>query len=237
MALIRDALTIIDCAAGKLFAQECQIDYPVEFYRNLIRVLVPDLRSAKQLLNHKHGRLSQKCAEWGQDKVELVWSFLHRPLCIHASDSGDANMSNIITATKNGRPNLADANKRQVLEFILEQREAGKVVVVTSQITNRCVDIDLISPERGIFAYASQWHGMNFMELWRESMDQYFSLLGGLERDGYIPNFAYDLLRVDGSLGRYNKDYYLARNFLHNEPVRISVGNQNDWELVRPAAV
>ncbi len=32
MALIRDALTIVDSAAGKLFAQECQIDYPVEFY-------------------------------------------------------------------------------------------------------------------------------------------------------------------------------------------------------------
>jgi hypothetical protein len=146
-------------------------------------------------------------------------------------------MTNIITATKNGRPNLADANKRQVLEFILEQRDAGKIVVVTSQITNRCVDIDLINPSRGIFSYASQWHGMNFMELWRESMDQYFSLLGGLERDGYIPNFTYDLLRVDGSLGRYNKDYYLARNFLLNEPVRISVGNQNDWELVRPSVV
>jgi hypothetical protein len=144
-------------------------------------------------------------------------------------------MSNIITATKNGRPNLVDANKRQVLDFILEQRDAGKIVVVTSQITNRCVDIDLISPSRGIFSYASQWYGMNFMELWRESMDQYFSLLSGLERDGYIPNFTYDLLRVDGSLGRYNKDYYLARNFLHNEPVRISVGGQNDWELVRPA--
>jgi hypothetical protein len=146
-------------------------------------------------------------------------------------------MSNVITATKNGRPNLVDANKRQVLDFILEQRDAGKIVVVTSQITNRCVDIDLISPSRGIFAYASQWYGMNFMELWRESMDQYFSLLGGLQRDGYIPNFTYDLLRVDGSLGRYAKDYYLAQNFLHNEPVRISVGNANDWELVRLAAV
>ncbi len=172
MALIRDALAIVDCAASRLFAQECQIDYPVEFCRNLIRVFVPDLREAKRLLNQKHGRLSQKCAEWGQDKVELVWSLLHRPLCIHASDSGDANMSNIITATKNGRPNLVDANKRQVLDFILEQRDAGKIVVVTSQITNRCVDIDLISPARGIFSYASQWHGMNFMELWRESMDQ-----------------------------------------------------------------
>lgn len=97
-------------------------------------------------------------------------------------------MSNIITATKNGRPNLADANKRQVLEFILEQREAGKVVVVTSQITNRCVDIDLISPERGIFAYASQWHGMNFMELWRESMNQYFSALQNLDNLGHCLN-------------------------------------------------
>jgi hypothetical protein len=237
MALIREALAIVDCAAGRLFAQECLIEYPVEFYRNAIRVFVPDLRSAKLLLNRKHGRLSKKCAEWGQDKVELVWSLLQRPLCIHASDSGDADMSNVITATKNGRPNLVDANKRQVLDFILEQRDAGKIVVVTSQITNRCVDIDLISPSRGIFAYASQWYGMNFMELWRESMDQYFSLLGGLQRDGYIPNFTYDLLRVDGSLGRYAKDYYLAQNFLHNEPVRISVGNANDWELVRLAAV
>ncbi len=236
MALIRDALQIIDCAAGRLFAQECQIDYPVDFYRNLIRVFVPDLRSAKRLLSRKYGQLSQKCAEWGQDKVEVVWSAIHKPLLIHASStSGEQQMSNIITATKNGRPNLVDANRRQVLEFILEQREAGKVVVVTSQITNRCVDIDLISPERGIFAYASQWHGMNFMELWRESIDQYFSLLGGLERDGWIPGFSYDLLRVDGSMGRYTKDYYLARNFLHNEPVRISVGNHSDWELIRAA--
>jgi hypothetical protein len=138
---------------------------------------------------------------------------------------------------KNGRPNLIDASRRQVLDFIIEQREAGKIVVVTSQITNRCVDVDLISPERGIFAYASQWHGLNFMELWRESLEQYFQLLSRLESDGYIPGFVYELLRIDGSKGRYIKDYYLANNFLRNEPVRISVSNTNDWELVRPVAV
>ena len=242
--LIREAYETIDCAAARLFAQECGIEHPTKFYKNLIKVFVPNLGVAKALLKSKFKLLSVKCAEWGQDKVKLVPLNVlddSQTITIHAhgtsSSSGVLPMTNVITAMKNGRPNLIDASRRQVLDFIIEQREAGKIVVVTSQITNRCVDVDLISPERGIFAYASQWHGLNFMELWRESLEQYFQLLSRLESDGYIPGFVYELLRIDGSKGRYIKDYYLANNFLRNEPVRISVSNTNDWELVRPVAV
>lgn len=145
--------------------------------------------------------------------------------------------STIITATRNGRPYLVDATRRQVLDFIEDQREAGKSVVVTSQLTNRCVDIVNIDRRRGLFAYSSQWHGINFMELWRESMSQYFEMLDRLSSDGLISGFTYELLRMDGSKGRYQKDYYLANNFLTNESVRISVSNPEDWELVRAVSV
>lgn len=143
----------------------------------------------------------------------------------------------VISALRNGRPDLRDATRRQVLDFLEDQREAGKIVVVTSNLTNRCLDITDMSPERGIFAYTSQWHGLNFLELWRESMDQYFHLINLLNSDGYIPGFVYDLLRIDGSKGRYCKDYYLARNLIPNEEVRISISDKanNSWELVRPA--
>lgn len=149
----------------------------------------------------------------------------------------DSSMSNVptITSTNNGYPNLKDASRRTVLDFIEEQRDTGKVVVVTSQITNRCVDIQNIDKNRGILAFASQWHGTNFMELWRESLNDFFRLIDLLNSESVIPGYEYELLRVDSSKGKYCKDYYLANNFLPKEPVRISVSNKEDWELIRPA--
>jgi hypothetical protein len=69
--LIREAYETIDCAAARLFAQECGIGHPTKFYKNLIKVFVPNLGVAKALLKSKFELLSVKCAEWGQDKLTL----------------------------------------------------------------------------------------------------------------------------------------------------------------------
>lgn len=143
----------------------------------------------------------------------------------------------IVKPIKNSRLHFVDATRSQVLQFIEEQREEGKLVIVSSQITSRIIDTSMIPIERGILKLPSQWNGFNSLELWRESMHQFQQLQNSLETDGYIPNFEYELLRVDGSKIRTAKDYYLARNYFGDgvEPVRISVGDFNNYEVIRQA--
>ena len=145
--------------------------------------------------------------------------------------------STIIQPLKNSRLHFVDATRSQVLQFIEEQRANGKLVIVSSQITNRIIDTSVIPAERGIFSLPSQWHGFNNLELWRESMHHFQQLQNALNTDGYIPDFEFELLRVDGSKIRTGKDYYLARNYFGNdiEPVRISVGEFANYEVIRPA--
>jgi hypothetical protein len=237
--LIREAYKVVDCAAGRLFAKECGINYLTKFTENAIEVFVPSLKDAKALMRSKFSLLSLKCAEWNQDKVKLIpfdvltdSQGITIPASTASSTSGDESMSNVILPTRDGRLHLVDATRRQVFDFIEEQREAGKIIMVASQVTDRCVDVQTVSRERGIFAYASQWHGYNFWELWRETIDQYFRLRQLLDSDGYIPGYVYEILRVDGSKARYKKDYFLANNFIPGEPVRISVAEPADWELI-----
>lgn len=200
----------------------------------------PSQEEAQEFYRQSIQQLAQSAAKLKRLAALIRYPECHRPYRIPAKMSyttGDDRMSttNIVLPTTNGRPNLADATRRQVFDFIEEQRESGKIIMVASQITDRCVDVQCVSRERGIFAYASQWHGYNFWELWRETIDQYFRLRQLLDSDGYISGYVYEILRIDGSKARYKKDYYLANNFLPGEPVRISVAERQDWELIRPA--
>ncbi|MFY7883465.1 MAG: hypothetical protein ACOVOV_01330 [Dolichospermum sp.] len=204
------------------------LEVPSECVEQVLKRYGPELVATAQKLNKPFQ------IKWGNGTSDRL-SISPKISELALMNSDMTNSTTIITATRNGQPHLVDATRRQVLEFIENQREAGKVVVVTSQITNRCIDIQNIDPSRGIFAHSSQWHGVNFLELWRESMPQFFDLLNRLDSDGIIEGFTYDLLRMDGSKGRYQKDYYLANNFLPGEPVRISVSNRDEWELIRPA--
>jgi hypothetical protein len=219
---------------SRLFQQSGWDIFPSTLTNRLI-VCLPLSRKECRIFLIKHSwQLALSAARFGFSEARIYYNggIFNIPVSPYCNVQGEPEKI-MITATKNNRPNLVDATRRQVAEFIVEQREAEKIVIVTSQITNRCIDIDLISPERGIFRYASQWNGINFLELWRESLSQYEDLRTRLDSDGYIPGFVYNLLRVDGSLGQYQKDYYLANNFLSSEPVRISVANPKDWQLIR----
>lgn len=82
--IIRDATAVINCAAWKMFAQQCEIPYPGTFCSDLIRVFVPDKVAAKRLFREKRERLAIACKDWGQSLVEIFWSMNTRPLPIPA---------------------------------------------------------------------------------------------------------------------------------------------------------
>ncbi|OLT60767.1 hypothetical protein [Moorena bouillonii] len=126
---------------------------------------------------------------------------------------------------------LLGANYLRVNDFIKEKREEGLIVVITSMWNDVCLHTnDLLAPERGILQ-PHQWTGFNYRYLWRDSRDDYNELIDRLTRERYIPKFQYTLRRPDGTLGRYETDYYLVEDYL-NVPVRIGVSDVNAWELI-----
>ena len=58
---------------------------------------------------------------------------------------------------------LRNADYLTVLNFMLEMREAGKIVILTSQVDDICIHTnDLLLPERGVYR-PHQWRGYNYV--------------------------------------------------------------------------
>lgn len=185
---------------------------------------------------------------------------LSSTICIYTSDSsepikrfGETNMQKQIPEI-----DLVGADYRRILEFLLAEREAGKIVVITSNITRdeqgRPIDTedvragrdichhtnDRLTPQRAILTPA-QWTGYNYRECWRRDRNDYLhlnpryhQLRSALERDGFAPNFEYTLYRPDGALCSYSTTYFLCRNYLEDE-VRIGVSDPNDYQVIEAA--
>ena len=132
---------------------------------------------------------------------------------------------------------LKSSTYLNVLDFIKQKTDEGKLIEIASQLTNQCLHINnLLTPERGIWKPA-KFVGYNYSQAWDTTRtgqlnDDYHQLRNLLSRDGYIPDFEFRNRRVDGSIGRYQKTYYLIEDFL-GEPARLSVADPDAWELVR----
>lgn len=85
-AIIRDARIIISCKAWQLFAQECEIPYPGNFWKKWINIFTPTQRHAKLLWLNKRNKLAQACSHWEQELVRIFWSN-EKPLCIRPNFS------------------------------------------------------------------------------------------------------------------------------------------------------
>ncbi|AFY71354.1 hypothetical protein Pse7367_3105 [Thalassoporum mexicanum PCC 7367] len=117
---------------------------------------------------------------------------------------------------------------RDILDFV---RDAGDPVCVTNHLTNTCLLLnDRFSADR-ITWMPAQYIGINFLWLWRDSMDDYEVLQRELRQNGRVDNFTFRLRRVDGSMAEYTKDFFIADDFL-GYPARISISK--DW---RPLSV
>jgi hypothetical protein len=143
--------------------------------------------------------------------------------------------------------NLLGADYLKILEFLMEQRQEGKIVIITSNTTNICYHTsDLLKPSRAHWD-AARFTGYNYLRSWRASRDedpvnprrlnpQFDRLREILARDGSAPGYEYTLYRPDDALCSYQTDYYLCRDYCGDE-VRIGVSRIEDWRLLEPASV
>lgn len=255
--LIRQAALVCGNAAGRLFAQECEIDYPVEFLGRTIRVFVLELdhlksfRTAKQLFKLKGQLMATKCHDWGQEVVEIIYSVSRYPISIAAKamseqssppEQPDSRSTVDLGGLGLGSTYLRDGSYQQVEEFMTEMRRRGYIVTVTDMLTNHCLKVnDLQAPDRGGGWKGKDWIGLNFLRLWRDSFEpgqfNYFDQLTKdlLPHDWYIPSWEYLLRAPNGDLRRYWSSYLFVNDYL-DVPVRICVSQPKNWELVQPAA-
>ncbi len=154
--------------------------------------------------------------------------------------------------------NLVGADYRRILEFLMQQKEEGNIVIITSNITRdengepistenptAGRDIchhtnDLLLPNRASWN-ASQFTGYNYRKSWRRGFDdferlnpEYHRLREALAKDGCAPNFEYTLYRPDGALCSYSTSYLLCNDYCGDQ-VRIGISRPQDWSLIEPA--
>ena len=157
-----------------------------------------------------------------------------------SSSNANKKQRGLIVSTKSIPKNndsriSLDSGYIEVQEFLIDQYKAGKIVNITGMMDDRCYHVnDLLTTERAILPPAHFSAGFSYRHLWRETLDDYNRLITGLNQDGYIQEFEHRMLRVDGSLCEYSKDYFLVRNYL-GMPVRISVADPAAWAVVRAA--
>lgn len=227
---IQKALTVVDCHATRLFKSECIVPLAnsrVAFNKNIVQIHCKNKKIALTL-RQRYAQLAQQCLKWDLAEAQIFWpSSGERYFSIPSFLALEEAMTN---STQN-QSYLLDADYLRVLDFVREKRVDGRIVVITSMISNICQHTnDLLSPERGVFQ-PYQWAGYNYLNAWRDSMDEYNQLIELLNRDGYVPQYQYKLRRPDNRLCSYETDYYFVPNFL-GEPVRIGVSKPEAWQLL-----
>jgi hypothetical protein len=227
---IQGALTVVDYHATRLFKAECGValaNSRVRFNKNNVQIHCPTKKMAIAL-RQCYVQLAQQCLRWDFAEAQIFWRGSgERYFSIPSYLALEEAMTN---STQN-EPFLQDADYLRVLDFIREQRADGRIVVITSMISNICQHTnDLLSPERGVLQ-PYQWTGYNYLQAWRDSLDEYHQLIELLNRDSYVPQYQYKLRRPDNRLCSYETDYYLVPNYL-GEPVRIGVSKPDAWQLL-----
>lgn len=227
---IQDALAVVDCHATRLFKAECVValaNSRVAFNKNIVQIHCQTKKTALSL-RQCYVQLAQQCLRWDITEAQVFWrGSRERYFSIPSFLALEEAMTNSIQ----NEPNLQDADYLRILDFIREKRGDDRIVVITSMISNICQHTnDLLSPERGVLQ-PYQWTGYNYLQAWRDSLDEYHRLIELLNQDGYVPQYQYKLRRPDNRLCGYETDYYLVPNYL-GEPVRIGVSKPEAWHLL-----
>lgn len=227
---IQDAIAVVNCHATRLFKAEggaALTNSRVTFNKNIVQIYCQRKKTAIAIRQH-YAQLAHQCLRWDLVEAQVYWRGSgERYFSIPSFLALEEAMTN---STQN-EPPLLDADYLRTLDFIREKRADGRIVVITSMISNICQHTnDLLSPERGVFQ-PYQWTGYNYLNAWRDSLDEYNQLIELLNRDGHVPQYQYKLRRPDDRLGLYETDYYLVTNYL-GEPVRIGVSKPEAWQLL-----
>ena len=227
---IKNALAVVDSHATRLFKTECVVNLApcrVTFNKNIVQIHCPTKKMAIALRQH-YTQLAYQCLRWDLVEAQVFWRGSRER---YFSIPSFLALEEAMTISTQNEPNLQDADYLRVLDFIREKRADGRIVVITSMISNICQHTnDLLSPERGVLQ-PYQWAGYNYLQAWRDSLDEYSRLIELLNRDGYVPQYQYKLRRPDNRLCSYETDYYLVPNYL-GEPIRIGVSKPEAWQLL-----
>lgn len=179
--------------------------------------------------------------------------FYRVPSKMAQSNTGDSK--SIMPKPSDLNNKLLGADYVRIHEFLVEERQKGNIVIITSNITrdesgqiisteNPAAgrDIchhtnDLLLPNRA-FWDAKTFTGYNYRLSWRRDFNdyehlnpQYHRLKEFLAADGYVSDYEYTLYRPGGSFCEYKTDFYLCRDYLGDE-VRIGVSRPQDWRLI-----
>ncbi|MGB3207439.1 MAG: hypothetical protein WBB28_20835 [Crinalium sp.] len=207
-----------------------------------VRLRVSTFEEAKSTLLDYYEELKKAAINLHRHEAQIFWEGSDEPLRVIASNSPkpvfagtDIDLRQLLEPLGN---NLYEANYLQVMAFMMAMRSSGKIVVITSQLTNICLHTnDLLLPSRGIWK-PCQWAGYNYLLSWDidrngKPSEEYYKMRSLLERDRRIADYVYKLRRVDGSLCEYSTSYFDIADYC-GEPVRIGVSDPIDWRVLEP---
>lgn len=231
------------------------------FDRGLLVAVVPSAREAVKVVNRYTDYLAVSALKLGFSKAVIKHPGLEPGEYAYEISTRMAAMgkTEVKPMVSENQINLLGADYIRIHEFLVEQKQAGNIVVITSNITRdengnpvsttnpqAGRDIchhtsDLLLPSRAYWS-SRQFSGYNYRLSWRADRNdydrlnpQYDQLKETLARDGYASNYEYTLYRPDRALCSYSTTYFLCRDYLGDE-VRIGVSRSQDWQLLEPVA-
>lgn len=238
-------------------------DWLVSPCNKAVKLLAPSESSANFFLDEAIADLIGS-AKRLETPLEISWNGCTNPLRISPRMTANSEPCEVKNQAKKLnseglQASLFGADYMRILEFLMEQRESGNIVIITSNITrdaygqNITTDSptagrdmchhtsDLLLPSRAFWS-PLQFTGYNYRLSWRRDRDDYTrlnpkyqKLKDVLARDGIAPNFEYTLYRPDGAKCRYETTYFLCRDYCGDE-VRIGVSRPQDWAVLESVA-
>lgn len=216
--------------------------------RDSFCIYAPDAEVANAL-KQSLGWLAAQAAQLGKRDTRLFYPGCRRPYQIPACLASTTPASEGARPTQLMNPpiDLLGADYMKILEFLMQERQDGNIVIITSNTTDICYHTnDLLLPSRAYWT-AAQFTGYNYLRSWRANREEapdspqrlnpeYEALKELLARDGYVPNYEYTLYRPDDAKCSYSTTYFLCRDYCGDE-VRIGVSRPQDWALLEAAPV
>src|SRR6476646_7657200 len=181
---------------------------------NTIRLVAPDRQEAMDLIKGARNYFKQS-AERLQCELMIVCTGSDRPLLRIKAQSQKPSEGEELKMSDR-QSTLLGADYMRILEFLMQQRQEGNIVIITSNTTNICLHTnDLLTPARAHWT-AAQFTGYNYLRSWRASREEFdrlnpeFEQLQTLlDRDGHVKGYNYSLYRPDDAKCSYSTDYYL----------------------------
>ncbi len=183
-----------------------------------LHLFAPDLTTAEAIVNHWREFVRQLQVD-GFNGAWLYCTAFGRPI----------EFSTGLTKTRfwfKPMPIKPDAGYQRTLEFLIEQRNAGKFVEVISydnQILHLGGELTYSKP--------ADWYRIGAAPGWLASSKTrqcYEKMLALLDRDRRIPQFE-EIFAIDRHVRRFTKDYYYIEDiFGSGTPGRICVGEVGD---------